>query len=106
MSALQQSWKQFPRAYLRLFAMGIDAYNIIPNLDIMDTSTYAGATGHLILTRSNRVKRNLICAKISSGVPHIIGFTEIPSASFDDQTVTDGPFVPEYDIPQDTMNDR
>jgi uncharacterized protein len=107
MSALQQYWKQFPRNYLRLFALGIDAYNIVPNLDKMDTSPFQGATGNLLLTRSKRIKRNLLCAKFSSGIPEVIGFTEIPSASYENLVApdSDGPFVPVDDFFQDTVDD-
>ncbi len=33
MDALKETWKQFPSSYLRLIAMGIDAYNLSTRLD-------------------------------------------------------------------------
>ena len=76
LAALQKIWRQFPNVYYRLIALGIDAYNIVPHLDKLDTIQYSGATGNLLLTRENRIKRNLVCAGFSGGIPVISGFVE------------------------------
>ncbi len=66
---LQGKSQQFPNQYLRLIALGIDAYNLVEHLNNLDNIQYQGATGHLLLTGQNKIKRNLICAKFSQGVP-------------------------------------
>jgi len=75
-NALQKIWRQFPNIYYRLIALGIDAFNIVPHLDKLDSIQYAGATGNLLLTQENRIRRNLVCAKFSGGIPVMSGFVE------------------------------
>ncbi len=62
MSALVQ---QTPEVYLRLLPMGIDAYQMIPELNLLKNGVqgrYSGATGVLTLN-GNRVNRQLHCAQ-------------------------------------------
>ncbi|MDI1230158.1 MAG: penicillin-binding protein activator [Methylobacter sp.] len=73
--ALQETWKQFPLAYLRLIAMGIDAYSLATRLNNLETYPYPGATGKLSLTTDQRIQRELTCAKFIDGQPEITGFT-------------------------------
>ncbi|MDO9047972.1 MAG: penicillin-binding protein activator [Methylobacter sp.] len=73
MDALKETWKQFPNSYLRLIAMGIDAYNLATRLDNLEADPYPGATGNLSLTTDQRIKRKLICAKFMNGQPEISG---------------------------------
>ncbi|MGZ5601131.1 MAG: penicillin-binding protein activator [Methylobacter sp.] len=74
MDALKDTWKQFPSAYLRLIAMGIDAYNLTTRLNNLEADPYPGATGSLSLTADQRIKRKLICAKFIDGQPEISDF--------------------------------
>lgn len=74
MNALQETWKQFPSAYFRLIAMGIDAYNLAGRLDSLETDAYPGATGNLSLTADQRIQRKLTCAKFTDGQPETSGF--------------------------------
>lgn len=71
MDALKETWKQFPSSYLRLIAMGIDAYNLTTHLDNLEANSYPGATGKLSLTTDQRIQRKLICAKFTDGEPEI-----------------------------------
>ncbi|MEQ1636399.1 MAG: penicillin-binding protein activator [Methylococcales bacterium] len=71
--ALRPTWQQFPEIYLRLIAMGIDAYNLIPHLSQLKAVPYSGATGKLSLTDENRVQRQLVCAKFNHTRPELIG---------------------------------
>jgi len=71
MDALKETWKQFPSSYLRLIAMGIDAYNLSTRLDSLEINTYPGATGNLSLTPDQRIRRELICAKFTAGQPEL-----------------------------------
>jgi uncharacterized protein len=73
MDALKETWKQFPSAYLRLIAMGIDAYNLSTRLDTLETDPYPGATGNLSLTTDQRIQRKLVCAKFIDGQPETSG---------------------------------
>ncbi|MGZ5049458.1 MAG: penicillin-binding protein activator [Methylobacter sp.] len=73
MDALKDAWKQFPSAYLRLVAMGIDAYHLATHLPDIETGSYAGATGNLSLTADQRIQRKLACARFNNGQPEVIG---------------------------------
>lgn len=56
--------------YNRLFAMGVDAYQLSNRLNILQGNTaYPGATGNLYLSTDNQVQRKLTWAKIIDGVP-------------------------------------
>lgn len=74
MDALKETWKQFPSAYFRLIAMGIDAYNLATRLDDLEANSYSGATGNLSLTAEQRIERQLMCAKFINGQPEVSGF--------------------------------
>jgi outer membrane PBP1 activator LpoA protein len=89
MDALQETWKQFPSAYLRLIAMGIDAYNLATRLDSLTVNTYAGATGNLSLTDDQRIRRELTCAKFMNGQPEIAGEYEraVPPVDKEQQSI-------------------
>ena len=79
MVALRDIWNQFPDTYLRLLAMGIDAYHLGARLPTLNSTPYSGATGKLSLTNGNRIKRSLVCAKFVKGQPELIGFTHSPA---------------------------
>jgi hypothetical protein len=87
MDALKETWKQFPSAYLRLIAMGIDAYNLATRLDNLETDPYPGATGNLSLTADQRIKRQLTCAKFMDGQPEISGDYERIAPAADNHAV-------------------
>lgn len=78
MSALQDVWRQFTPPYLRLIAMGIDAYNLIGQLDKLDIAPYSGATGTLSLAFDGRIKRELVCAKFIDGRPELTNASQNP----------------------------
>ncbi|WP_246246892.1 penicillin-binding protein activator [Candidatus Methylobacter favarea] len=84
MEALRDIWQQFPNAYLRLIAMGIDAYNLATQLSDLNINSYPGATGNLSLTDDNRIKRKLICATFTAGLPEVTGVINNPVESPDD----------------------
>ncbi|WP_349432330.1 penicillin-binding protein activator [Methylomarinum sp. Ch1-1] len=74
--ALRSNWQQFPNIYLRLIALGIDAYNLVAHLDKLDTAKYQGATGNLLLNKENRITRQLICAKFKDGIAVVSGYLD------------------------------
>ena len=62
--------EQTPDAYQRLIAMGIDAYDLIPQLPSLKSSSqsrFDGATGALTLQAGNRIQRQLHCAQFEGG---------------------------------------
>ena len=62
---LQSVTQQTPEPYLRLLPMGIDAYQLLPELRLMKTANqnrFPGVTGVLTL-KGNRVLRQLHCAQ-------------------------------------------
>ncbi|MGR9114166.1 MAG: penicillin-binding protein activator [Gammaproteobacteria bacterium] len=99
LQALRDTWRQFPSIYLRLMAMGIDAYKVVAHLDKLDTLQYHGATGNLLLTDNNRIKRNLVCAKFVRGLPNIIGFINSTASGYESIAVT-----PEQTRPSDNRS--
>ncbi|MFW5443104.1 MAG: penicillin-binding protein activator [Methylococcaceae bacterium] len=67
--SLRNKWQSIPRKYLRLMALGIDSFNIIPHLGQINITPYPGATGKLSLNMENRITRQLVCAKFINGIP-------------------------------------
>ncbi|MGR9100038.1 MAG: penicillin-binding protein activator, partial [Gammaproteobacteria bacterium] len=80
LQALQSEWRQFPSVYLRLFALGIDANNLVLHLGQLADGPYDGATGRLRLAEDNRIKRTLVCARFENGTPRALGFNERSAA--------------------------
>ena len=55
-----------------MFALGIDAYHLIYNLEYLQNRDYAfynGQTGNIQLDDYNRITRKLLWAKFERGVP-------------------------------------
>lgn len=75
-SALQKSWQGLPEAVSRLVALGIDAYNILGQLQQLSTSPVNGATGKLSINSENRITRKLVCAQYKGGIPVASGYAE------------------------------
>ena len=75
-TALQKQWQSLPEGVTRLFALGIDAYQLLPQLPTLQDQTFAGASGHLSLTADHRVTRKLVCAEFKAGIPVASGFVE------------------------------
>ncbi len=74
-SALEGVWQQFPEKYIRLFALGLDSFNIIDHLSQLDSISFAGSTGILSVNLENRITRQLVCAKFVDGYPVLQDFT-------------------------------
>lgn len=70
-SRIQQLWPDENRQYTRFYAMGIDAYNLIPQIKHMATFRYQrhnGETGALSLNDSNHIVRQLPWARFKGGL--------------------------------------
>ena len=67
----KQNWPQ-QESFTRLFALGIDAYHLIYNLDYLqdkDYAFYTGQTGNIQLDDYNRITRKSLWAQFKKGKP-------------------------------------
>lgn len=65
-------WPSSYQRYSRLYALGVDAYQVIPNLEKLSNSAQTsvmGATGQLYLLPNQHLYRQLPWAKMMNGVP-------------------------------------
>jgi len=72
---IRQLWPQTADQYARLYALGVDAYRLIPNLDALRASPYQefpGATGRLVIDNTNRIRRTLLWARFVGGRPKLL----------------------------------
>ncbi len=75
--ALAAVFPNAKRAYQRLYAMGIDSFNLLPHLERLKVSpweTLDGQTGNLYLDEINQVHRRLVWAQIRKGLPDVLGY--------------------------------
>ena len=75
------TWKD-QRTYTRLFALGIDAYNIVQNLQYLQAHEYArfsGETGSISIDENQRLHRELLWAKFKNGEPVYLDLTAPPA---------------------------
>ncbi len=71
-SDIEREWQNTAHAFKRLYAMGADAYRLIPWLRYLRSHRqdhFSGATGNLYLDNSNRIHRQLIWARFRGGKP-------------------------------------
>ncbi|GMR07908.1 MAG: penicillin-binding protein activator [Gammaproteobacteria bacterium] len=71
-SQVNQNWPQKEAVNSRLYALGVDAYRVIPYLKRLGThplERFYGVTGSLRLDTSRRIQRQLIWARFSKGLP-------------------------------------
>jgi len=73
--SINNSWPTAANRYSRLYALGIDAYRLIPYLGNVNAGmfgAYRGVTGNLTLASQGLVSRSLRCAEFSYGVPVLL----------------------------------
>lgn len=73
--ALNRNWSQQKSQYRRLYALGIDAYHLIPQISRLSAeknSFLNGETGDLSITPGNIVKRKLRRAQFVEGKPVLL----------------------------------
>ncbi len=93
-------WPKSQERLARLYAMGFDAYRVIPYLEWLQTypsERYEGETGHLIIDERGRIHRRLAWARFRKGAPDLIGFAPELNEADQPQTMpaeTEKPFVP------------
>jgi outer membrane PBP1 activator LpoA protein len=75
-SRLQHLMSGVKGQYARLYAMGIDSYNLLANLELLQQPgrTFSGKSGTLYLDRHNRLHRLLAWADMAQGKASIIGY--------------------------------
>ena len=74
-TALNRHWSQQKSDYRRLYAFGIDAYHLIPDINRLnheEDSFMTGKTGDLTIVRGNIIKRNLRKVKFIEGKPVLL----------------------------------
>ncbi len=78
--SLINHWPEQQR-YTRFFAMGVDAYNLIPFLGRLKEKSYerfSGQTGNLYLDQYNQIHRELLWARFEKGIPTLIDINNMP----------------------------
>ncbi|MBK1651659.1 penicillin-binding protein activator [Halorhodospira halochloris] len=71
-SEIKNHWQQLMERHSRLIALGIDAYRIVPYLDVMRENPderLDGLTGQLYLSDANIINRGLVSARFVRGNP-------------------------------------
>ena len=72
---VDMNWSANTSKYNRMYALGVDAFQLIPNLDRLSAQpsiTYAGETGDLYLTEDGLIKRKLLWARFVDGKPQLL----------------------------------
>ena len=71
---LNRTWDQNESPYRRLYAFGIDAYGLIPELGRLTSQneTYKGFTGDLKVTSLGYINRTSVWAKFVNGSPKLL----------------------------------
>jgi outer membrane PBP1 activator LpoA protein len=72
---INDSWPAAANRYGRLFALGIDAYRLVPYLGHASAGmfgAYRGVTGNLTLNHQGMVSRTLRCAEFTHGLPVLL----------------------------------
>lgn len=73
--SLQRDWPYAHSQLDRLYALGVDAYAIIPQLNRLrgeNSVHFSGVTSGLSLERDGRIHRQLLWAKFRKGVPQLL----------------------------------
>lgn len=73
---LDRLWPQRTQRYARLYALGLDAYDVLPYLQELGQggtlSRFNGATGNLYLDSKDRLHRELRWAQFRNGLPQLL----------------------------------
>jgi len=72
---INKLWPNASERYTRLYALGIDAYNMIPSLNKLITyrsEYFRGETGNLYLDDNNRIHRRLLWLGFIRGIPTVL----------------------------------
>lgn len=78
---IEKLWPADAEKYTRLYALGVDAYHLIPYLGRLKARSherFSGQTGNLYLDPLLRIHRELVWAKFERGAPTPLEITEMP----------------------------
>jgi len=92
-AALQPNWPHAHSGLDRLFALGVDAYAVIPHLNRLSSENavrFDGVTSGLSLARGGRLHRQLLWAQFRKGVPVLVDTFLRHKDQFDIDTVAPG----------------
>lgn len=70
-------WPETKARYLRFFAMGMDAYSILPHIQRLQSdisTTFDGRSGNLYLDDKRQLRRQLVWAHFRNGIPQVKGY--------------------------------
>ena len=73
--AANRNWSSRTSGFRRLYAFGVDAFRLIPELGRLSTqpgAMFAGATGRLLIDRNAVIQRRLSWARIIEGAPRLV----------------------------------
>ncbi len=79
-AAAERHWPSVLHKYPRLYALGLDAYRIVPYLAHLQANPFErfpGLTGSIALTDSNLVRRELLWATFVKGYPEVLEFSSL-----------------------------
>lgn len=79
-NTLTRNWPEHQK-YTRFFALGTDAYHLIPYLKKLQTHSYerfSGQTGNIYLDAFNRLRRELLWAQFVRGKPVVLDLNSLP----------------------------
>ncbi len=71
-NTIEALWPSNGQGYARFYALGVDAFNIIPHMNQLisiRTSSHDGETGQLYIDDANRIYRRISWVKFARGVP-------------------------------------
>ena len=92
-AALQPNWPHAHSGLDRLFALGVDAYAVIPHLNRLNSENavrFDGVTSGLSLGRGGRLHRQLLWAQFRKGVPVLVDTFFRHKDQFDIDSVAPG----------------
>jgi uncharacterized protein len=80
-TTIKQTWPKAADTYGRLFALGIDAYHLLPYLTDLRgqlSARFEGETGMLSIDGNGRIRRQLSWAKYADGRPNTLESAALP----------------------------
>jgi hypothetical protein len=80
-------WPKILSRYPRLYALGLDAYRIIPYLARLQANQFErfpGLTGSIAINEFNRAHREMVWANFVNGQPEVLEFSSLKSHSLAD----------------------
>ena len=92
-ATLQRTWPHAHSGLDRLFALGVDAYAVIPHLNRLNSENavrFEGMTSGLSLGRGGRLHRQLLWAQFRKGVPALVDTFFRHKDQFDIEPVAPG----------------